>query len=72
MLFTGQLNEFIRLAEIDSSNCHLLKEKITDGLSVIWSLEPMDIKVDGIEHSFPTNTVLFLTEYHKVEIIKNQ
>ncbi|WP_339658944.1 helix-turn-helix domain-containing protein [Flavobacterium frigidarium] len=70
MLFTGQLNEFIRLAEIDSSNCHLLKEKITDGLSVIWSLEPMDIKVDGIEHSFPTNTVLFLTEYHKVEIIK--
>ena len=70
MLFTGQLNEFIRLAEIDSSNCDLLKEKITDGLSVIWSLKPMEIRVDGIKHSFPTNTVLFLTEYHKVEILK--
>jgi hypothetical protein len=27
MLYTGQLNEFIRLAEIDATNCDLLKEK---------------------------------------------
>jgi hypothetical protein len=27
MLYTGQLNEFIRLAEIDNTNCDLLKKK---------------------------------------------
>jgi AraC family transcriptional activator of pobA len=53
MLYTGQLNEFIRLAEIDASNRDLLKEKITDGLSVIWSLDELKIKVDGSEHLFP-------------------
>jgi hypothetical protein len=37
MLYTGQLNEFIRLAEIDATNCDLLKEKITDGLCHLWT-----------------------------------
>lgn len=69
MLYTGQLNEFIRLAEIDATNCDLLKEKITDGLTVIWALDELKIKVDGSEHTFPTNSVLFLTEYHKVEVL---
>jgi hypothetical protein len=46
MLYTGQLNEFIRLAEIDNT-CDLLKEKITDGLTVIWALDEIKIKVDG-------------------------
>ena len=69
MLYTGQLNEFIRLAEIDNTNCDLLKEKITDGLSVIWALDELNIKVDGGEYSFPTNSILFLTEYHKVEVL---
>jgi AraC family transcriptional activator of pobA len=70
MLYKGQLNEFIRLAEIDASNSDLLKEKITDGLSVIWSLDELKINVDGKEYLFPENTVLFLTEYHKVEVLK--
>lgn len=70
MLYTGQLNEFIRLAEIDASNYDLLKEKITDGLSVIWSIEELKINVDGTEHLFPANSVLFLTEYHKVEVLE--
>jgi hypothetical protein len=44
----------IWLAEIDASNCELLKEK-TDGLSVIWSLDELKIKVDGSQHLFPAN-----------------
>jgi hypothetical protein len=43
MLYKGQLNELIRLAEIDASNLDLLKEKITDGLSVIWSLDELKL-----------------------------
>lgn len=70
MQYIGRLKEFIRLAEIDASNCDLIKEKITDGLSVIWSLDEVKINVDGSDHIFPANSVLFLTEYHKVEILK--
>jgi AraC-like DNA-binding protein len=69
MLYTGQLNEYIRLAAIDATNCDLLKEKIADGLSIIWSLDEIKIKVDGNEQLFPANSVLFLTEYHKVEVL---
>jgi hypothetical protein len=42
MLYKGQLNELIRLAEIDASNLICLK-KITDGLSVIWSLDELKL-----------------------------
>ncbi|MCW2120468.1 helix-turn-helix domain-containing protein [Flavobacterium sp. 7A] len=69
MLYTGQLNEFVRLAEIDASNCDLLKEKVSESLSVIWCQEDMQVNVDGGEYVFPENTVLFLTEYHKVTIV---
>lgn len=69
MLYTGQLNEFVRLAEIDSTNCELLKEKIQDGLSIIWTQDDLCIKIDGHKQSFKKNTILFLTEYHQVEII---
>jgi hypothetical protein len=46
----------------------LLKEKITDGLTVIWALDELKLKwTEGIY--FPANSVLFLTEYHKVEVL---
>jgi hypothetical protein len=48
MLYKGQLNEFIRL-EIDWRKWLLLKEKITDGLSVIWSYRQ---KIDVLSTCF--------------------
>lgn len=70
MLYTGQINEFIRLEEISESNCELLKEKIADGLSIIWCLETLKIKVDETEMLFKKDTIVFLTEFHKVEILE--
>jgi hypothetical protein len=64
MLYTGQLNEFIRLAEIDNTNCDLLKENQT---TVIWALDELKLKWTEA-NTFP-NTVLFLTEYHKVAVL---
>lgn len=69
MLYTGQLNEFVRLAEIDATNCELLKEKVSESLSVIWCQEDMKVNVDGSDYVFAKNTILFLTAYHKVDII---
>lgn len=70
MLYTGQINEFIRLDEVSSLNCYLLKEKISEGLSVIWTLGELIIKVDGVEKQFNANEILFLTEFHTIEILK--
>lgn len=70
MLYTGDLNEYVQLAEIDHENSQLLKDKIADCLSVIWCLEPITLTVDGNEVNHSKNTLLFLTEYHSVESIK--
>lgn len=70
MLYTGQINEFLRLDNVNSLNCHLLKEKISEGLSIVWTLDELIIKVDGEEKQFQKNEILFLTEFHTIEILK--
>lgn len=70
MLYTGQINEFLRLDEVGAQNCALLKESISEGLSIIWTIDEFIIKVDGIEKKFQSNEIIFLTEFHNIEIIK--
>ena len=70
MLYTGQINEFLRLDEVGSQNCALLKETISEGLSIIWTIDELIIKVDGVEKKFQPNEIIFLTEFHKIEIVK--
>jgi hypothetical protein len=36
---------------------------------VIWSLDELKLMLTE-ESSFPANSILFLTEYHKVEVLK--
>ncbi len=70
MLYTGQINEFLRLDEVGAQNCALLKESISEGLSIIWTIDEFIIKVDGIDKKFQSNEIIFLTEFHNIEIIK--
>ena len=70
MLYTGQINESLRLDEVGAQNCALLKESISEGLSIIWTIDEFIIKVDGIEKKFQSNEIIFLTEFHNIEIIK--
>lgn len=37
---------------------------------MIWTIDELKINVDGSEHLFPKNSILFLTEYHKVEVLQ--
>lgn len=69
MIYTGQIDEFIRLEEITSNSGELLKEKLSEGLNIIWCLADLEIIVDGQKSIYTKNTILFLTEFHKVEII---
>lgn len=70
MIYTGQIDEFLRLELVSSQNCALLKETISEGLSIIWTIDELIINVDGIEKQFQPNEILFLTEFHTIEIIK--
>ncbi|VXA93142.1 AraC family transcriptional regulator [Flavobacterium sp. 9AF] len=72
MIYTGQLNEFIRLEEITPNNGHLLNEKIKEGLSIIWAVEELYLQVDGITTILKENEIIFITEYHNVVITKVQ
>lgn len=69
MIYTGQIDEFIRLEEVTSNTGELLKEKLSEGLNIIWCLADLEIIIDGQKSIYTKNTILFLTEFHKVEII---
>lgn len=70
MVYTGEIDEYISLNEINASNAEVVKDKISEGLSIIWVLESLRIKIDGDEVMCEKDTILFLTEFHKVEIIE--
>lgn len=72
MIYTGQINEFIRLEEITPQNGELLKEKIKEGLSVIWAIEEVHLLVDGVSTLLKENEIIFVTEYHNVTLIEVQ
>jgi hypothetical protein len=37
---------------------------------VIWSLDELKLMLTEESSCFPANLILFLTEYHKVEVLK--
>jgi hypothetical protein len=51
------MNSYV--AEIDNTNCDLLKEKNHRRFDCYLGFRRIKIKVDGSEYTFPSNTVLF-------------
>lgn len=69
MKFEGKNQEYIEIIDIDSSNCHILKESKQSELSLLWfSSNDNQIKIDAVNHTFHTNDIVFLTEFHSIEI----
>ena len=71
MQFQGRTNEYLLLTDITSQNCHILNEPIESSLSILWTQEEgTELIIDGITYTLAKNQVIFLTEFHKVEVIK--
>ena len=71
MKFTGKSSEYIHLQVLDSSTCHVLKEIIDSSLTILWfDSDDNILNVDGERLVFNTNDVIFLTEFHNVEVIQ--
>ncbi|WP_196895047.1 helix-turn-helix domain-containing protein [Aureivirga marina] len=69
MLFQGKKNEYLRIEDITSKNCHFIKENIESSLTLIWFTKgKSEISIDNQKYIFQENDIVFLTEYHKVII----
>jgi len=71
MKFLGNTKEYLHLTEVNSNNCWVLKEVIENGLTVLWFKEDgNELIIDGKSSFFNKNQILFLTEFHNVEVKK--
>ena len=69
MKFTGSTNEYLQLIKVDEHNCHILKETIENGLTILWFEKGNNhLIIDGRRYDFEKNQIVFLTEFHKVKI----
>ncbi len=71
LLFNGAADEHLSLTEVNKDSCHLLKEKLENGLTLLWFTESGNkLVIDGVPHNFEKNQIVCLTEFHRLEIEK--
>lgn len=71
MKFIGNSNEYLHLQVIKSDNCYVLKEIIESSLTILWFEEEGTILlIDGKECVFKKNEIVFLTQFHKIVVVK--
>lgn len=69
MQFTGKSKEYLRISTITEENAQILKEPVEGGLSILWnSQESSCLLIDGVPYCLQPNQLIFLTEFHKVEV----
>jgi len=69
MKYLGRTNEYFEVIEITKANCHILKERPKDVLSLIWFDDTQtQMSIDALDFNFKTNQIICLTEFHQVEI----
>jgi len=69
MKYTGAAGEYLHLQALDSAECYILKDVIPSSLTVLWfEADENQLVIDGVEHTFQKNEVIFLTEFHKVSV----
>jgi len=71
MQLTGLLKEHLWLSSLTKENCDILKQAIRTGLTIFWNLkEDACLSIDGVDYSLKHNQLIFLTEFHKVQVGK--
>lgn len=69
MLFKGKTNEYLRIEEIDSSNCKLLQENKESSLRLLWFADDKTLLfVDNEKFQATKNQIVCLTEFHKIDV----
>ena len=69
MHLKGPTDEYFELRVLDNNDCEVIKEPIESTLSILWFQDDQsELKIDGKSKRFYKNEILFLTEFHKIEI----
>ncbi len=70
MKFIGNTEEYLHLETLKSENCKILKEVIESSLTILWFESSKSILlIDGKEYNFKKNEIVYITEFHKVEVV---
>lgn len=70
MNYTGKKGEFFEVTTINSFNHHLLNQSKSSELSLLWfESDNNQFQIDSVTHTFNTNDILCLTEFHEVEVL---
>jgi AraC-like DNA-binding protein len=73
MKITGSINEFIELKELGIPDCGIFDSPEASSLTVIWFKEDNNqFIIDGKPYTFNKNQIVFLTEFHKVKVIRKE
>ncbi|WP_442267544.1 helix-turn-helix domain-containing protein [Tenacibaculum sp. ZS6-P6] len=71
MIFIGKIHEFIELETLDENSCSIFSSPKEGSLIVLWFLtNNNEFLIDGKTYYFKKNQVVFLTEFHKVIVVK--
>lgn len=69
MLFKGKSGEYLKIEDVNASNCNALKERIESGLTLVWFVDDNSIfHIDGREYLFKKHQIITLTEFHGLQI----
>ena len=69
MKFIGNTQEYLQLQTLEKLNCDVLNETIEGSLTVLWFESDFNkLIIDGQEYIFTKNQIVFLTEFHNVEV----
>ncbi len=69
MEYRGRNGEYFAVIDITADNLHLLQESRRSELSILWfESDNNRLQIDAVEHSFHRDELVFLTEFHQVEM----
>jgi len=69
MNYKGSTGEYFELEMVDYHNCDILKMQTHDTLRLLWfNSDGNQIVIDGIHYEFNENEIVFLTQFHNLEI----
>ena len=71
MKVTGKIDDFIELKELGIPDCGIFDNPEASSLTVLWfQTDNNEFVIDGENYLFSKNEIIFLTEFHKIKVIK--
>jgi AraC family transcriptional regulator, transcriptional activator of pobA len=71
MKIEGKKEEFIELKELGTPDCSIFDNPEASSLTVLWfQTDNNEFVIDGKNYLFTKNNIIFLTEFHKIKVIK--